>query len=48
MILNSADLGRYITIQVWGETIAADALNPWNGTTPRQDFAVFVENVIGQ
>jgi hypothetical protein len=48
VILNSTDLGSYITIQVWGETITGDALNPWTGTTPRQDFALFIENVVGQ
>lgn len=48
VVLNSADLGRYITIQIWGQTIAGDAINPWNGTTPQQDYALFIENVIGQ
>jgi hypothetical protein len=48
VVLNSTDLGRSITIQIWGEAITADAINPWTGTTPQQDFALFIENVIGQ
>jgi hypothetical protein len=48
VVFNSTDIGQYFRVDVWGETITGDALNPWNGTTPQQDFALFIENVIGQ
>lgn len=48
VVLNSTDMGMYLTVTVMANVIAADAVNPWTGTTPRQDFALFIENVVGQ
>jgi hypothetical protein len=47
-IMPSAITGSQIHIQVTGAQISADCLHPWNPTsTLQQDFALFVDNVLG-
>lgn len=44
----AAELGSTFNIHVLGTAIIYDGLNVWNPATARQDFAVFIENVVGQ
>jgi hypothetical protein len=49
VIFRSSDLGgSTFQVSVSGKTIAMDGINPVANTTLRQDFALFIENVIGQ
>lgn len=48
VVFNTFDLGSNFTIEVNGTILVGDALNVWTPSgVARQDFALFVENVIG-
>jgi hypothetical protein len=47
VVLLSNDVGTSFSVQVDANTVTADGINAWNGTTAQQDFALFIENVIG-
>jgi hypothetical protein len=50
IIVTSTELGAtqiYVTVN--GASFSGDALQPWTGgSNYRQDFALFLENVVGQ
>jgi Subtilase family len=50
VIVTSTELGNtQFTVTVHGSSFQGDALQPWSGgTNYRQDFALFLENVVGQ
>jgi hypothetical protein len=43
----STDLGSSFNLQIYANSVTLDGLGVWGGTTAQQDFAVFIENVIG-
>jgi hypothetical protein len=48
VVFTAQELGSTFNIQVIGQSITKDGIKQWTGTTPEQDFAVFVDNVVGQ
>ena len=44
----ASELASTFNISVNGISINSDAISVWTPSSPRQDFALFVENVIGQ
>lgn len=47
-ILLPSEFGSTFNVHVRGISIGNDAINVWSPSTAQQDFALFIENVVGQ
>jgi Subtilase family len=44
----TGDFGNTFYVQIYAYSVPGDALHVWNPSSPQQDFAIFIDNVVGQ